>query len=120
MSAITARFTSGHADLRRRRRGLLRLSVPGGRRSAMVALLVVMSMATFAAGAAADSGHAQQPPRMHFGDRVKLAYGMFWRDQSGGRSEHSVWVSLHGPGRPVDPSTPAIILVHGIASSTEN
>ena len=42
-------------------------------RWAVLALLVVVSMATFAAGAAADSGHAQQAPRMHFGDRVKVA-----------------------------------------------
>ena len=38
----------------------------------MVALLVLLGMATFATGAAANGARGQQVPRMHFGDRVDI------------------------------------------------
>jgi pimeloyl-ACP methyl ester carboxylesterase len=91
-----------------------------GVRWAVLALLVVVSMATIAAGAAADSEHAQQPPRMHFGDRVKVATVCFSVTNPAGGQSPLYGLRYTDTGRPVDPSTPAIVLVHGIASSTEN
>ena len=52
VTTSTARFTSGNADLRSRRRGWRRL-IPGRRRSALVALLVLVGMAAFGTSAAA-------------------------------------------------------------------
>jgi pimeloyl-ACP methyl ester carboxylesterase len=116
--ASTGTFTSGD-DCRRRQRGSRRLRMTEGR-WAVLALLVVVSMATFAAGAAADSGHAQQAPRMHFGDRVKVATVCFSVTNPEGGQSTLYGLRYTDTGRPVDPATPAIVLVHGIASSTEN
>ena len=94
--------------------------MPGGRRSAMVTLLVLLGIATFATGAWADSTRGQETPRMHFGDPVDMTTVCFSvTNPAGGRS------TLYGlryidRGARVDPWTPAIVLVHGIASSTEN
>src|SRR4051812_18955933 len=57
--ASTSTVTS---DDDRRRRGSRRLRIAQGR-SAVLALLVMWSMATLTASAAADSGHPQQTPR---------------------------------------------------------
>ena len=67
MFASAGAFTSGD-DCRGRGRGSRRLRMTEGR-WAVLALLVMVRVATFAAGVAADSGHAQQTPRMHFVDR---------------------------------------------------
>ena len=120
MSANTARFTSGHADLRSRRRALPRLPVPGGRRSAMVVLLVLLGMASFTTGAAADGTHHHEAPRMRFGDRVKLTTVCFTVTNPAGGQSTLYGLRYIDRGSRVDPRTPAIVLVHGIASSTEN
>ena len=120
MFASTGTFTSGD-DCRGRQGG----EQPGRRmtegRWAVLALLVVVSMATFAARRERrDSGHAQQAPRMHFGDRVKVATVCFNVTNPAGGQSTLYGLRYTDTGRPVDPSTPAIVLVHGIASSTEN
>lgn len=118
MFASMGTFTSGD-DSRGRRRGSRRLRLVAGR-WAVLALLVVVSMATFAVAAAADSGRAQQTPRMHFGDRVKVATVCFSVTNPAGGQSTPYGLRYTDTERPSDPSTPAVVLVHGIASSTEN
>jgi len=86
----------------------------------MVALLVLLGVATFAAGAAADSTRGQEAPRMHFGDRVKLTTVCFSVTNPAGGQSTLYGLRYIDRGARVDPRTPAIVLVHGIASSTEN
>ena len=119
VSARTARFTSGGTDLRRRQRGLWMLLMPGGRQSAIVAILVLLGLATFAAGAAADGTHGQGIPRMHFGDRVGMTTVCFSVTNPAGGQSPLYGLRYIDRGARVDPRTPAIVLVHGIASSTE-
>jgi pimeloyl-ACP methyl ester carboxylesterase len=126
----TGRYTSGDAAVRRRRRRLSRLALPDRRlsrlalpdrrRSLVVVLVAMLSMATFAAGAAAHGRHGQHPPRMHFGGRVKVATACFTVTNPAGGQSTLFGLRYTNRGRRVDPSTPAIVLVHGIASSTEN
>ena len=86
----------------------------------MVALLVLLVTAVFATGAVANGTEGQRAPRMHFGGRVAITTVCFSvTNPAGGQS------TLYGSryidrGARVDSSTPAIVLVHGIASSTEN
>ena len=96
------------------------LPMPGGRRSAMVALLVLLGMATFATGAAANGARGQQVPRMHFGDRVDITTVCFSVTNPAGGQSTLYGLRYIDRGARVDPWTPAIVLVHGIASSTEN
>jgi pimeloyl-ACP methyl ester carboxylesterase len=86
----------------------------------MVALLVLAGMAGFATSAAADGAHGQQAPRMHFGDRVKLTTVCFSVTNPAGGQSTLYGLRYIKQGARVDPRTPAIVLVHGIASSTEN
>ncbi|MBV9366709.1 MAG: hypothetical protein JOY89_20925, partial [Solirubrobacterales bacterium] len=96
----------------------------------VVALLVVPGMGMFAAGAAADGTDGQRQPEMHFGDRIRIAtvcfsvtnpaggrstlYGLRYSDeQQGYRGRWHAADRDHG-------RAPAIVLVHGIASSTAN
>lgn len=57
---------------------------------------------------------------MHFGNRVKVATVCFGVTNPAGGQSTLYGLRYTDRGRPVDPSTPAIVLVHGIASSTEN
>ncbi|MBV9001562.1 MAG: alpha/beta fold hydrolase [Solirubrobacterales bacterium] len=130
MFASPGRFTSGGADLHHRVRRFRGLSLRQGRRSVVVALLVVLSIGALAAGAAADGTHRQRQPEMHFGDRIRVATVCFSvTNPAGGRStlyglrytseRGSYWWRGRAADRDQGP-TPAIVLVHGIASSTEN
>jgi hypothetical protein len=85
-----------------------------------IAILVMLSMAAFAAGAAAHGRHGAKTPMMHFGNRVKVATVCFGVTNPAGGQSTLYGLRYTDTGRPVDPSTPAIVLVHGIASSTEN
>jgi hypothetical protein len=113
-------FTSGQAALRGRSQGSRSRSLPERGRSGVVALLALLCLGAFAAGAAAHGTHGHWVPRMHFADRVRVATVCFSvTNPEGGRSP------LYGlrytdRGARNDPSTPAIVLVHGIASSTQN
>jgi pimeloyl-ACP methyl ester carboxylesterase len=113
-------FTNGQAAQRGRSRGSRRRSWPAHGRSAVAALLALLCLGAFAAGAAAHGTHGHGVPRMHFADRVGVATVCFSvTNPAGGRS------TLYGlrytdRGARHDASTPAIVLVHGIASSTQN
>lgn len=120
MSARTAGSMSGDADPRGRRGSLCRLRKPGGRRPAIVALLVLLGMAAFATGAAADNTHGREAPRMHFGDRVGITTVCFSVTNPAGGQSTLYGLRYVARGARVDRWTPAIVLVHGIASSTEN
>jgi pimeloyl-ACP methyl ester carboxylesterase len=85
-----------------------------------IAILVMLSAAAFAAGAAAHGRHGARAPMMHFGNRVKVATVCFGVTNPAGGQSMLYGLRYTDTGRPVDPSTPAIVLVHGIASSTEN
>jgi len=97
-----------------------RLAMRGHRRSAMLALLVLAGMSAFATSAAADGTHDQRAPAMHFGDRVKLTTVCFSVTNPAGGQSTLYGLRYIDRGARVDPRTPAIVLVHGIASSTEN
>ena len=86
----------------------------------MVALLVVLGTASFATRAAADGMRGQGAPRMQFGDRVKLTAVCFSVTNPAGGQSTLYGLRYIDRGGRVDPRTPAIVLVHGIASSTEN
>ena len=119
MSASAARCTPGDAGrlVQRPNRSPLKWL---GRRSAMVALLVLLGTAMFAADAAADGTDGQQPPRMHFGARVAITSVCFSVTNPAGGQSTLYGLRYIDRGARVDSSTPAIVLVHGIASSTEN
>ena len=121
MSASSDRFRCARGDLRSLRRGLRGFRVPGPRRWAVVAFVALATMAACAAGAAADSSHGRaSSPRMHFGDSVRQTTVCFRvTNPAGGQSTlYGLRYTARGPRD--DSGTPAIVLVHGIASSTEN
>lgn len=122
MYAHTPGFPSGTADLQSREPSRRRLpGILGARRSAIVALLAVLgAMAAFASVAAADDTHGQEVPRMHFGDRVKATTVCFSVTNPAGGQSTLYGLRYIERGARVDSRTPAIVLVHGIASSTEN
>ena len=87
MFASAARFTSGDVGSLVRRRANRRFLKSRGRRSAMVALLVLLGTAVVAAGATADGSDGQQAPRMHFGGRVAVTTVCFGvTNPAGGQS----------------------------------
>jgi pimeloyl-ACP methyl ester carboxylesterase len=99
----------------------------GGRRSAIVALLALLvSMVAFASAAVADDTHSQRAPQMHFGDRVSVTTVCFSVTNPAGGQSTLYGLRYMDRGHPsdrggrIDRTTPAIVLVHGIASSTEN
>jgi pimeloyl-ACP methyl ester carboxylesterase len=120
MSTSTARVTSGDDERRVRPRGLRVLSILRARRSAAIALVVLLGMAAFAADAAADSSRTQQQPQMHFGDRVDITTVCFNVTNPAGGQSTLYGLRYVDRSARIDPLTPAIVLVHGIASSTEN
>ena len=120
MFKSAARFTSGDAGPLVRRRANRRFLKSRGRRSAMVALLVLLGTAVFATGAVADGTDGQQAPRMHFGGRVAITTVCFSVTNPAGGQSTLYGLRYIDRGARVDSSTPAIVLVHGIASSTEN
>jgi pimeloyl-ACP methyl ester carboxylesterase len=120
MSAGTARFMSGDVDMQSRRRGWRMLPALGRRRSTVVVLLVFLSIAAFAADAAVASTRTQRAPRMHFGDRVGITTVCFSVTNPAGGQSTLYGLRYIDRGARVDARTPAIVLVHGIASSTEN
>ena len=126
----TSRFTSGEADLRRRVRRPRGLSARPACRFVVLALLLLLGAAMVPGGAVADGSHHQVQPAMHFGDRIKTMTVCFSvTNPAGGQStlyglrysdeRDSGWWRGRGAARG-DGRTPAIVLVHGIASSTEN
>ena len=120
MFASAARFTSGDAGPRVRLRANRGFLKSRGRRSAMVAVLVLLGTAVFATGAVADGSDGQQAPRMHFGGRVAMTTVCFSVTNPAGGQSTLYGLRYVDRGARVDSSTPAIVLVHGIASSTEN
>ena len=113
-------FMSDEAALRGRRRELARLPLPERGRSAVVALLALLCLGALAARAAADGTHGHEAPRMHFGDRVRVAPVCFSVTNPAGGQSTLYGLRYTDRGARVHASTPAIVLVHGIASSTEN
>ena len=106
------------------RRGRFATEGPdSGRRRAsgvVVAVLAAVVLATFAASASASAGAHQIVPRMLFNHRLSVATVCFAvTNPAGGQSMLYGLRYIENRGR-ADPSTPAIVLVHGIASSTEN
>lgn len=85
------------------------------RRAALLAVVAGLSMTIGAAGAT-----ARGVPRMHFGDRVKVTTVCFAVTNPAGGQSTLYGLRYTARRGHVDPSTPAIVLVHGIASSTEN
>jgi hypothetical protein len=80
------------------------------------ASVLVIGIAALSAGEAWGA----EMPAMHFGHRVRVATVCFRvTNPAGGQSTLYGLRYTDNPGR-VDPATPAIVLVHGIASSTEN
>ncbi len=85
-----------------------------------VAVVTALTMLTLTAGAAASQRGRPGVPEMHFGDRVTVAPVCFAvTNPAGGQSNLYGLRYTDREVRP-DPGTPAIVLVHGIASSTEN
>jgi pimeloyl-ACP methyl ester carboxylesterase len=120
MVASAARFTSGDIGPLVRCRASRRFLTSRGCRSAMVALLVLLGTGVFATGAVADGTDGQQAPRMHFGGRVAMTTVCFSVTNPAGGQSTLYGLRYSHRGARVDSSTPAIVLVHGIASSTEN
>jgi pimeloyl-ACP methyl ester carboxylesterase len=88
-------------------------------RGAAAALLAALCTAMLAGGSVlAVAADGQPPARADFGKRLRVETVCFSvANPAGSRS------TLYGrryTDRPVTPRTPAIVLVHGIASSTEN
>jgi pimeloyl-ACP methyl ester carboxylesterase len=85
-----------------------------------IAALTVVAMAMLAAAAGASTRGHQPMPEMHFGHRINVASVCFGvTNPAGGQSTLFGQRYVDAASRP-DPSAPAIVLVHGIASSTEN
>jgi pimeloyl-ACP methyl ester carboxylesterase len=104
----------------RSQRGLRRLFISVRRRSVVVGSLALLSVAMFASGAAAHSGHLARSPRMYFGDRVRQTTVCFNVTNPAGGQSALYGLRYIDRGARISASTPAIVLVHGIASSTEN
>ena len=86
----------------------------------IVAVLAALVMATFAASASASAGGQQTAPRMLFNHRMTVATVCFAVTNPAGSQSVLYGLRYTDTRGRVDPSTPAIVLVHGIASSTEN
>jgi pimeloyl-ACP methyl ester carboxylesterase len=98
-------------SVRPRRRSCARKPLPGA-----VALLFLMGTIAISAGEAWGA----QMPAMHFGHRVKVATVCFGVTNPAGGQSTLYGLRYTDSRRRVDEATPAIVLVHGIASSTEN
>jgi pimeloyl-ACP methyl ester carboxylesterase len=86
----------------------------------IAALLTAVATATFTAAAAASPPGHERMPEMHFDHRVQVAPVCFGvTNPAGGQSALFGLRYTDASSRP-DLSAPAIVLVHGIASSTEN
>jgi pimeloyl-ACP methyl ester carboxylesterase len=88
-------------------------------RPVAVALVMAGCMA-FAAGAMASAGGAAAVPRMHFDHRMKITTACFPVTNPAGGQSTLFGLRYTDTADTVRPGTPAIVLVHGIASSTEN
>jgi pimeloyl-ACP methyl ester carboxylesterase len=86
----------------------------------VVAVLAAVVLATFAASASASAGGHQAVPRMLFNHRMAVATVCFAVTNPAGSQSMLYGLRYTDNRGRVDPSTPAIVLVHGIASSTEN
>jgi pimeloyl-ACP methyl ester carboxylesterase len=104
----------------RRSGGLSRLRAWRVPRSAAArALLAAVGLAAFAVGSpVASAAISQAPPRMHFNHDMRIETVCFSVTNPAG-SRSTLFGQRFTDGR-VTSSTPAIVLVHGIASSTEN
>ena len=85
-----------------------------------VAVVTALAMLTLTAGAAASQPRRPGVPEMHFGDRVSVAPVCFAVTNPAGGQSNLYGLRYTDRGVRPDPGTPAIVLVHGIASSTEN
>ena len=85
-------------------------------RSLLVSVAVTIGVG--AVGAASALGGWQ--PEMHFGHRIRIATVCFSVTNPAGGQSRLYGLRYSDVRGRVDPSTPAIVLVHGIASSTEN
>ena len=85
----------------------------------VVAVLAAVVLAT-AASASASAGAHQTAPRMLFNHRISVATVCFAVTNPAGSQSMLYGLRYTDNRGRVDPSTPAIVLVHGIASSTEN
>ncbi|MGZ4175562.1 MAG: alpha/beta hydrolase [Solirubrobacteraceae bacterium] len=85
-----------------------------------VVLVAVVALAIFAATASASPGGQQRAPEMHFADRIDVATACFAVTNPAGGQSTLYGLRYTDRGSRPGPSTPAIVLVHGIASSTEN
>ncbi len=85
-----------------------------------IAMLTALAMATVTAGAAASPRTDQRMPEMHFGHRINVATVCFGVTNPAGGQSTLYGLRYVDRRSDPDPSTPAIVLVHGIASSTEN
>ena len=109
MLTSRSRFSTGGSDSCRRR---VRVGV--------VAILTVLAAATCVASASASAGDHHAAPRMLFNHRMTVATACFAvTNPAGGPSPLYGLRYTDTRGR-IDPSTPAVVLVHGIASSTQN
>jgi pimeloyl-ACP methyl ester carboxylesterase len=82
--------------------------------------LVAMACMAFAAGAMGSAGRRAAVPRMHFDHQMKVTTTCFAvTNPAGGQSTLFGLRYIDTAGR-IRAGTPAIVLVHGIASSTEN
>jgi pimeloyl-ACP methyl ester carboxylesterase len=102
---------AGATRLRPRRGWRARMLLSGA-----VALLCFIGVVAVSAGEAWGA----QMPAMHFGHRVKVATVCFGVTNPAGGQSTLYGLRYTDSRRPVDAATPAIVLVHGIASSTEN
>src|SRR5689334_3919299 len=79
---------------------------------ALLSLAAVLALAAPAAASAAD-------PQMHFDDQMKVDNVCFTATANNDPAPSQLFGQRFTDG-PVSPSTPVIVLVHGIASSTDN
>ena len=85
---------------------------------ALAALVVVLSSAVAVVGA--GGALADQQPEMHFNHRMRVATVCFTVTNPAGGDSTLYGLRYTDTTGLVHPDTPAIVLVHGIASSTEN
>jgi pimeloyl-ACP methyl ester carboxylesterase len=81
-------------------------------------VIAALGCAAFAASASAGAAATRHVPRMHFNHQMRRESVCFSVSNPAG--SQSTLYGQRFTDRPVDSRTPAIVLVHGIASSTEN
>ncbi len=121
MPRSTPRSVTGYPDEGVvRRRGLWGLRARRGSWSVAIAVVLAAVCITTpgAASAVASKSHSQAEPRMHFDRRMRVETVCFSVTNPAG-SKSTLYGQRYTDGR-VSFRTPAIVLVHGVASSTAN